>query len=368
MTPIPPLRSNLAHLHSHDEHLLWPGMLAERYFAGDPNTSLLKPRQLAEVLGQLAASIAGLFGGPEESQFDLLSRLRDHAVTPSEAHQLFSEIPRTGNTASHALPDDHRTALAIHFNEDEIRLLIDEQLRQPGWLPDSQKMPLHTRGSPREGQTQGHCRVAHRHRAGGLRAFCRANPNGAGQGEAEELRCRRLPEPGQALRLRIPPLRRNPASRSEMGRERRIPPPFAFSTSGLPHLRQLATQLALGTLPRPHRGGPVAGARPVCCQTSSQETPPQRICRSRSRDSRRHAAGCIHRRTPPDAPRGRGRVDHRPFRLGEILDCKSDVPSAPILNSHHPDKHRTHQNIKAPQPRSRYCQRRDPRHMKTLYL
>jgi hypothetical protein len=44
------------------------------------------------------------------------------------------------------------------------------------------------------------------------------------------------------------------------------------------------------------------------------------------------------------------------------------VPSAPILNSHHPDKHRTHQNIKAPQPRSRYCQRRDPRHMKTLYL
>jgi hypothetical protein len=242
MNPIPPLRSNLAHLHSHDEHLLRLGILAERYFAGDPNTSLLKPRQLAEVLAQLAASNAGLFGGPEEIQFELLSRLRDHAVTPSEAHQLFSEIPRTGNPASHALPDDHRTALAIHFNEAEIRLLIDEQLRQPGRLPDSQKTPLHTRGSPREGQTQGHCRVAHRHRAGGLRAFCRANPNGAGQGEAEELRCRRLPEPGQTLQLRLPPLRRNPASRSKMTREWRIPPPFAFSTSGRPLLRQLATR------------------------------------------------------------------------------------------------------------------------------
>ncbi len=87
-------------------------MLAERYFAEDPNTSLLKLRQLAEVLAQLAASNAGLFGGPEESQYELLSRLRDQGILPPEIHQLFSEIRRAGNAASHALADDHRTALA----------------------------------------------------------------------------------------------------------------------------------------------------------------------------------------------------------------------------------------------------------------
>ena len=112
MTLSPPLRSNFAHLQSHDEQLLRLGMLAERYFAGDPNTSLLKLRQLAEVLAQLAASNSGLFGGPEESQFELLSRLRDHGIMPPEIHQLFDEIRRAGNAASHALADDHRTALA----------------------------------------------------------------------------------------------------------------------------------------------------------------------------------------------------------------------------------------------------------------
>jgi len=49
--PEPPrLTSNYAHLQEHDVQLLRLGMLAERYFADDPNTSLLKPRQLAELL------------------------------------------------------------------------------------------------------------------------------------------------------------------------------------------------------------------------------------------------------------------------------------------------------------------------------
>jgi len=46
----PKLSSNFAHLQSHDEQLLRLGMLAERYFTEDPNTCLLKLRQLAELL------------------------------------------------------------------------------------------------------------------------------------------------------------------------------------------------------------------------------------------------------------------------------------------------------------------------------
>ena len=52
----PLLTSNFAHLQEHDEQLLRLGMLAERYFPDDPNTSLLKLRQLAELLAQLVAT------------------------------------------------------------------------------------------------------------------------------------------------------------------------------------------------------------------------------------------------------------------------------------------------------------------------
>ena len=107
------LVSNFAQLRAHDEQLLRIGMLAERYFAEDPNTCLLKLRQLAEVLAQTTATYVGLFQQPEESQYDLLSRLRDRGILPHEVYQLFGELRRTGNAANHALTGDHRTALAM---------------------------------------------------------------------------------------------------------------------------------------------------------------------------------------------------------------------------------------------------------------
>lgn len=48
MNPRHPLSSNFSHLQAHDEQFLRPGMLAERYFADDSNTCLLKLRQLAQ--------------------------------------------------------------------------------------------------------------------------------------------------------------------------------------------------------------------------------------------------------------------------------------------------------------------------------
>jgi len=107
------LSSNFAQLREHDEQFLRIGMLAERYFAEDPNTCLLKLRQLAEVLAQTTATNVGLYEKPEESQYDLLSRLRDRGILPPEIYQLFGEIRRTGNAANHALTGDHHTALAM---------------------------------------------------------------------------------------------------------------------------------------------------------------------------------------------------------------------------------------------------------------
>src|SRR4029450_228607 len=80
----PLLTSNFAHLQAHAEQLRRLGMLAERYFPDDPNTSLLKLRQLAELLAQLVATKVGLYQSPEEPQYDLLRRLQDHGILPRE--------------------------------------------------------------------------------------------------------------------------------------------------------------------------------------------------------------------------------------------------------------------------------------------
>jgi len=69
------LSSNFTDLQEHDMQLLRLGMLAERYFAEDPNACLLKLRQLAEILAQPVASHVGLLDRPEAGQFDHLGRL-----------------------------------------------------------------------------------------------------------------------------------------------------------------------------------------------------------------------------------------------------------------------------------------------------
>lgn len=112
MPPTEPLRSNFAFLREHDEQLFRVGLLAERYFAEDLNTCLLKLRQLAELLAQTTASHVGLYQG-DENQHELLGRLRDQGIVPREIHQLFNEIRRTGNAANHELAGDHRAALAM---------------------------------------------------------------------------------------------------------------------------------------------------------------------------------------------------------------------------------------------------------------
>ena len=46
---------NFTHLQAHDEQLVRMGLLAERYFAEDPNTCLIKLRQLTELLAPITA-------------------------------------------------------------------------------------------------------------------------------------------------------------------------------------------------------------------------------------------------------------------------------------------------------------------------
>jgi type I restriction enzyme R subunit len=125
--------SNFSHLEEHDAQLLRLGLLAEKYFADDPNTCLLKLRQLAELLAQLLASRVGLFESAEETQFDLLRRLQDQGILPREIAQLFNEVRRAGNAASHAFSGDRSAALASLKISWQLGLWFHRTLKDPSF-------------------------------------------------------------------------------------------------------------------------------------------------------------------------------------------------------------------------------------------
>lgn len=106
--------TNFSHLQACDGQLVRLGMLAERYLEDDPNTSLIKMRQFGELLAKHVATQMGLYQtDKEESQYELLRRLRDESVLTQELYQLFGEIRRAGNAASHDNQGDQSTALNI---------------------------------------------------------------------------------------------------------------------------------------------------------------------------------------------------------------------------------------------------------------
>jgi type I restriction enzyme, R subunit len=104
--------SNFAFLSLSEPQLGRLGTLSERYWLDDPNTSMLKLRQYGELLGQSVAARAGLLEG-DETQQNLLLRLRREGVLPGEVWQLFTELRRSGNRANHELSEEKEEALNL---------------------------------------------------------------------------------------------------------------------------------------------------------------------------------------------------------------------------------------------------------------
>lgn len=92
---------NFGFLEAHDVQLVRLGALAERYFHDDPNTCLIKLRQFSELLAQLIAAKTGLYESGDESQADLLRRLRFERVLPTQVADLFHSLRILGNNAAH---------------------------------------------------------------------------------------------------------------------------------------------------------------------------------------------------------------------------------------------------------------------------
>lgn len=103
--------SNFAFLHQLEPQAYRLGALAERYFTDDPNTCLIKLRQLSELIALLAGSRFGLEVSPSDNLADLLRRLKFECSLPREVGDLFHSLRIAGNEAAHGGADDHAGAL-----------------------------------------------------------------------------------------------------------------------------------------------------------------------------------------------------------------------------------------------------------------
>ena len=105
--------ANFGFLHTHDPLLVRLGALGELHACTDPNSSLLKARQLAEALLQAAAARAGIDAGPEGSQHTLIRILEDEGLLGEELASVFHTIRRSGNAAAHHFTGTSSDAVAV---------------------------------------------------------------------------------------------------------------------------------------------------------------------------------------------------------------------------------------------------------------
>ncbi len=103
--------SNFWMLASYEPELAKLGGRAEKYFAEDPNTCLLKIRQFAELLAQTVAAQVGMYTDAAEHQTDLLRRLETAGHLSREVASVFHNIRKLGNDANHKLSGSQGDAL-----------------------------------------------------------------------------------------------------------------------------------------------------------------------------------------------------------------------------------------------------------------
>ena len=102
--------SNFDHLADLDPDLATLGAHAERYFADDANTALIKTRQFAERMAVVVAARSGVEVEGAGSLLEILRRLQfDHAA-PREVLDVLHRLRREGNDAVHGLAGERRAA------------------------------------------------------------------------------------------------------------------------------------------------------------------------------------------------------------------------------------------------------------------
>lgn len=102
---------NFNFLSAHSPLLAQLGATAEQVFASDPNTTLIKLRQLGEALAQDLAARSGIAFDNDTTQADLLYKLQRELQLDTEIRQLFHTLRIEGNKATHQFHTRHKEAI-----------------------------------------------------------------------------------------------------------------------------------------------------------------------------------------------------------------------------------------------------------------
>ncbi|NOI31046.1 type I restriction-modification system endonuclease [Vibrio coralliilyticus] len=103
--------SSFSFLAEHDPLFVELASGAERVFSSDPNTTLIKLRQLGEALAQHIAALVGVEFDEQTTQADLLYRLNREVKFEPVVRELFHTLRIEGNKATHQFKTQHKEAL-----------------------------------------------------------------------------------------------------------------------------------------------------------------------------------------------------------------------------------------------------------------
>lgn len=103
--------SNFVFLKLHDPIFFDLACSAERAFASDPNTTLIKLRQLGEAMAQDIAARCGIEFDDKTTQADLLYKVNRELNLEPIIRQLFHSLRIEGNKATHQFKTQHKEAL-----------------------------------------------------------------------------------------------------------------------------------------------------------------------------------------------------------------------------------------------------------------
>lgn len=103
---------NFGFLSEHDSLFVELALSAERAFASDPNTTLIKLRQLGEALAQHIAVLAGIEFDEQTSQADLLYKINRELKLEPVVRELFHTLRIEGNKATHQFRTQHKEAIS----------------------------------------------------------------------------------------------------------------------------------------------------------------------------------------------------------------------------------------------------------------
>ena len=105
-------QSNFDFLAHHDPLLLQLASTAEQSFVADPNTTLVKSRQLAEALSQDVAARIGFEFDNQTRQMNLLKNIDFKMCLDRNVSEAFHQIRKLGNAAAHDFTSStHKDAL-----------------------------------------------------------------------------------------------------------------------------------------------------------------------------------------------------------------------------------------------------------------